>query len=101
MWFGQYSAIGEVLGQTLLLYVLPPAPVPNGEWNVTGLIEGTDQAMWFAGNFPGYVGRLTQGGMLTPYEIRAPRSAPQSVTVAPNGTIWFTDPGAGKIGRVF
>ena len=101
MWFGQYTAIGEVFGQTLLLYELPPAPDLNGQWNVTGLIEGTDQAMWFAGNFPGYVGRLTQGGTLTPYEIRAPHTAPQSVTVAPNGTIWFTDPGAGKIGRVF
>jgi virginiamycin B lyase len=101
MWFGQATAIGEVLGQTLLLYELPPAPDLNGQWNVTGLFEGTDQAMWFAGNGPGYIGRLTQNGMLTPYEIRAPRAAPQSVTVAPNGTIWFTDPGAGKIGRVF
>jgi virginiamycin B lyase len=101
MWFGQATAIGEVFGQTLLLYELPPAPDLNGQWNVTGLIEGTDQAMWFAGNWPGYIGRLTQSGMVTPYEIRAPHTAPQSVAVAPNGTIWFTDPGAGKIGRVF
>jgi streptogramin lyase len=101
MWFGQDTAIGEVFGQTLLLYELPPAPDLNGQWNVIGLVEGADQAMWFAGNFPGYIGQLTQSGGLTAFEIRAPRAAPQNVTLAPNGTIWFTDPGAGKIGRVF
>lgn len=104
MWIGQPAAIGEVLTHNILLFQLPPAPPsPNNtsDWDPFGLIEGPDLALWFTGNAPGYVCRMTSQGAFHAYEIPAPRSAPMNIVVAANGTLWFTDPGALKIGRWF
>ncbi len=99
VWIGQAQAIGEVLARNILLFQLPPAPIYNYLWNPAGLVEGPDQALWFTANLPGYVGRMAANGAFTPYEIPAPRSAPVGITVSTGGSIWFTDPGASKIGR--
>ncbi len=101
MWFAQPNAVGEVLSGGLISFDLPPAHDPTGAWGVTGLSEGDDNAIWFGASAAGYIGRITPNGALTEYDIPAPRSAPQSVITAANGSIWFADPGASVIGRVF
>ena len=99
MWFAQSDAIGEVLPSTVLLYTLPPVAFES--WYSAGLVEGTDGALWFTPEFQGEIGRLTTDGTFTQYKIPAPRSFPHAIIRAPNGVIWFTDPGAAKIGRIF
>ncbi|HET9341312.1 MAG TPA: hypothetical protein VFO25_00105 [Candidatus Eremiobacteraceae bacterium] len=101
MWIGQAGAIGAIYPHNILLYQLPISPYASGEWGPLGLVEGPDKALWFTANLPGYIGRMTSQGAFTPHEIPAPRTAPESMAVGANGAIWFTDPGALKIGRWF
>lgn len=99
MWFGQAQSVGEVMSNTLLLYQLPPAPTYNGYWVVSGIVEGSDRALWFTASLAGYLDRMTALGDFTPYEILTARSAPTTIVRAADGQIWFVDPGASKIGR--
>jgi virginiamycin B lyase len=101
MWFGQPSAIGEVLPGALALYLLPQSPANGGVWNPADIREGSDGNIWFTSSNTGYIARMTPNGTFTPFEVRTPRSAPQSMIVAPDGSLWFADPGASKIGRWF
>jgi virginiamycin B lyase len=104
IWFAQPYAIGEVFPHNVLLWQLPPGPTgptTNGTWNPLGLVEGPDRALWFTANAPGYLCRMTDSGTFSAYEITAPRSAPIGIARAANGALWFSDPGAFKIGRWF
>lgn len=101
MWFTLQNSVGEALSNTLIEFDLPPPHDQNGAWGVMGLTEGSDRAMWFSGSAVGYVGRITPNGALSEYEVPAPRSAPQSMITAADGSVWFTDPGASAIGRIF
>lgn len=101
MWIGQASAIGAIYQHNILLYLLPQSPYASGAWGPLGLVEGPDKALWFTASLPGYICRMTDTGAFTPHEVDAPRTAPESMAVSTSGAIWFTDPGALKIGRWF
>lgn len=97
MWWVVDDYVGELRGNRSIEYALP-TPKCCSEWGPATLIAGADGAIWMPMFVAGYLGRITTAGAFKAWEIPAPRSQPDSVTVAPDGTTWFADPGADKIG---
>jgi len=49
------------------------------------------------------IGRITTAGAMTEFPLPSPNSAPRSLTVGPDGALWFTDnfgSSIGEIGRI-
>ncbi|MDR3634144.1 MAG: Ig-like domain-containing protein, partial [Isosphaeraceae bacterium] len=61
----------------------------------------SDGALWFTEQSLGTtsVGRMTTAGASTLYNL-PPDSYPQSITLGPDGALWYTDTGVNRIGRV-
>lgn len=77
----------------------------------TVLAIDKEKNLWFAAGGGGYaslaavplnniVGRLRPDGEITEFTTPTPESAPTSIKVAPDGTIWFTERAGNKIGRL-
>jgi virginiamycin B lyase len=96
---GRITPAGEVLE-----FALPAGAGPYG------MTLGPDNALWFAEQGIGAIGRITTRDEFQQYLIPRPSGrkalaanstpAPRSVTVGPEGAIWFTDPGDDSVGRV-
>jgi sugar lactone lactonase YvrE len=59
--------------------------------------------MWFTQPYPDTrptIGRITTDGVITKFRIPTPESRPTSITAGPDGNLWFTEPDAGKVGRI-
>jgi virginiamycin B lyase len=98
LWVTQPEAVGFVRGQTLVEYPLPGCTC---NYALSDITMGGDRALWVTESGAGYIGRMTTGGIYSSLIVPAPRSAPMYVTTAPNGVVWFTDPGAQQIGLVY
>ncbi|MFM8319581.1 MAG: hypothetical protein ACKOC5_01600 [Chloroflexota bacterium] len=81
-------------------------PQPGGP---AALALGQDEALWFTeldGDRIGRLGLVSQpDGSLAPGEISrfalpTPGSAPHGIAAAPDGSLWFSEWGAGRIGRI-
>jgi len=100
MWIGQTDALGELKGKTLIEYALP-APCPGCRTRfVNDFAVDAGGAFWLPEGI-GYLARFTTAGAITDYIVAAPRARPAGVAIGPDGTIWFADPGADRIGRWF
>jgi virginiamycin B lyase len=76
---------------TVIELAVPSAPL--------GLATGRDLDLWFT-EAAGMLGHISADGTVTEFPIPAAGSDPAYITTGPAGTLWFTDPGANKIGRV-
>jgi virginiamycin B lyase len=72
-----------------------PLPVPNED--LTGIVEGSDNNMWFS-TTNSQLGRISPAGKMTFFQLPAGAGV-NALTSGPDGNIWFAD-GRGKIGRV-
>jgi hypothetical protein len=74
------------------------------EFDVTGspagITVGSDGALWFSQtNGGGRIGRITTSGAVTNFQT--PTNAPtNSITLGPDGNVWFAENSAGIVGRV-
>lgn len=76
-------------------FLLPPGSRPND------LVLGPDGAFWIVEAGTGRIARMTTGGTLTgEYPVPSGETGQLGITVGPDQDIWFTDPEAGKIGRL-
>jgi virginiamycin B lyase len=64
-----------------------------------GVVEGQDGARLLAGG-GNKIGRITLAGIMTEYAIPTGGNGATSLTIGPDGNIWFTDGDANKIGRI-
>ena len=85
--------------------------INNGGWGIT---TGADGALWFTegpciappdtgqgcGLAPPAIGRIAPNGVLAEYAIPSGTAQPVGITAGPNGTIWFAENGANKIGTM-
>jgi uncharacterized protein (TIGR03437 family) len=55
--------------------------------------------LWFTSG-QGSIGRITTGGAITRYDIPSGVANPVSITAGPDGAIWFTENGTGRVGRL-
>jgi virginiamycin B lyase len=99
VWFSQPDAVGYATKSGLVEFLLPFCNYCSHQ--VSDIVGGSDNAVWFAESGYGYIGRMTPLAYYSQYIIGAPRSAPTAITMAPNGTIWFVDPGADRVGRAY
>lgn len=98
MWLAQPGSLVQITRTTERSYILPT--FNNNPRGVDDIAAGFDGAIWFSESYGG-LGRLTTRGTFTDRLVPAARSSPASVVAAPDGSIWFADPGSGKIGRYF
>lgn len=92
---GRALITGSFLFQTLTLFFvdLPADSIP------VALAAGENGAVWFT-DFAGYVGRVTREGVVTRRAVPHAQSEPMGITRAPDGSIWFTESGANRVGRI-
>jgi virginiamycin B lyase len=67
-----------------------------------GIAVGSDQNLWVACSLSDQLLRVTTGGTITPYPLKARvgGDAPQFMTTAKDGNLWFTESAAGYIGNI-
>jgi streptogramin lyase len=90
-------------------------PVPPRAWVYTGLAAGSDGALWFGiakspGEFPGptsrSIWRITTTGEFSEFLLPPSDSAmftpngTNGITTGPDGALWLTGVGTGKIDRI-
>lgn len=124
LWFtiSTTNAIGRIsTSGAVSQFPLPNSPPAGYTQNgPAGLVAGPDGAIWFttsqynpdvgiAGTYVGQIGRMTTAGVVTEFTAPSPANIPNSITVGPDGALWFTAVSAtncyeagcqGAIGRV-
>ena len=83
--------------------------VPTYPAGVGGITIGSDKALWFTEHDANKIGRMTQQGKFSEFQIRPiNKKRPildslvglDAVTLGPDGAVWFTENRANKIGRI-
>jgi streptogramin lyase len=120
LWFtGIPGEIGRITTAGVVTeFALPAVPPPAGSKpgtagtlaTASAIVAGPDGALWFTG-VPGEIGRISTTGVVTEFavpEIPPPAGSkpgtpgtaatPTSITVGPDGALWFGENGA--IGRI-
>jgi virginiamycin B lyase len=74
-----------------------------------GITEGPDGSIWFTESSANRIGRITPSGAFNKFQLPTPTSVnysaeantsdPENITVAPNGTVWFTEENSNQIGE--
>src|SRR6266545_8133390 len=91
----------NVTAQVITEFALPAGGNPSG------ITTGPDGNVWFTvpdlQHYGGSIGRITPGGVLTPFSRLNP--APSFIVTGPDGNLWFTqddrcDDGFASIGRM-
>ncbi|MBV9271594.1 MAG: hypothetical protein JO165_10885 [Candidatus Eremiobacteraeota bacterium] len=98
LWFTDNgrNAIGRYAPGSLHEYTIPTANAQP-----VGIARGLDGALWFAEAQVNRIGRITTTGAITQYNLPFAGGHPTGLVAAPTThTLWFTDTGTGKIGRV-
>ena len=89
------SALGRI-GSNGSITLFPVANVEIG-----GITTGSDDALWFTDEYgANAIGRMTTSGTVTSYPIPTASSYPTRIVSGSNGTLWFIETGASKIGKV-
>jgi len=105
LWFTEIagSNIGRITTGGVFL---PEIPVASGSAPYD-IVPGTDgSSLWFtenAGNNIVEISNVCKGctpKLNPPYAIPTPNSYPASITVGPDGAIWFTESGVSQVGQL-
>jgi virginiamycin B lyase len=85
--------------------------LPNPDAHPWGITTGPDGALWFTEascvRQPGprcavgnKIGRITTTGLVTEFTVPSDGSGPHSITIGPDGALWFTEYYGSRIGRL-
>ena len=112
MWFTAFFA--NFIGKITPSGVITTYPIPTANSHPYGIAAGPDGNLWFAENFTNAIGRITPEGVITEFAIPdvgstgpATITEPKDcivcgflITAGPDGAMWFTMPGASRIGDI-
>jgi virginiamycin B lyase len=56
--------------------------------------------LWFTEWNGNKIGRVTVDGTFSEYALPTPGARPQGIAEGRDGALWFTEAGAGKMGRI-
>jgi streptogramin lyase len=103
VWFTDYNAVGRITPTGAVSeYYVDGGPS-------YGIVAASDGSLWFllASDDPpdaiGYsgIGHVDKtGNVLGTYQIPTQNALAGSITIGPDGNIWFTENGVGKVGRL-
>jgi virginiamycin B lyase len=96
IWFLETKKIGSIDPATKTIKELPILGQPNGA--ASGLVIGTDHNLWYTTDDS--VSRITTTGAVTEFPTPTQPSGTEGIAVGADGTIWFTENAANKIGRI-
>src|SRR5215831_908848 len=111
-WAGCLAIVQCRCRATLLLIALlfsaarisPGQPVTITTYSVSGgpagITLGSDGAIWFTENAGNKIGRITNTGTLTEYDVPTPSSGIDNIASGPDGALWFTENERNNIGRI-
>ncbi len=123
LWFTEFSENTLPAGGTMRIGRITPSgaitefPLPTTGLQAVNLTVGPDGNLWLAeqgGLVPGQPGflsridRITPSGAVTEFHLHTTSFVPNSLTVGPDGNLWFTEfsentlpgGGRGRIGRI-
>jgi len=97
LWFTEH-AVGQIgriaMDGKIIEYTVPSGGGP-GE-----IVAGHDNDLWFVEDYGNNIGRITVLGVISELPIPTPGSRPGGLTIAADGTPWFTELAADKVGKV-
>jgi len=64
-----------------------------------GIAAGPENALWFAENVSGLIGKIDVNGAITEYGM-PPGGTPQQIVTGPDGNLYFTAPSGNYIGQL-
>jgi virginiamycin B lyase len=101
MWFteaGSAPKIGKITtGGTITEYPVSGVHSPG---YLVFIATGSDGNLWFTDYTGNQVGKMTTSGTVTFYNPPTAGSEPDGITSGPDGDIYFTEAGVGKIGAI-
>ncbi len=115
LWFTESG--GNKIGRITPTGEITEFPLPTAESAPGGITVGPDGNVWFTefsrigritllGDFVGNDGRPEISARILPthtvseFSIETINSEPSAITAGPDGNLWFTESGAGQIGRI-
>src|SRR6266545_6119606 len=105
LWFTE----GRQIGRITPAGVITEFPIATPGSGLNGITTGPDGNVWFTESTydastgtitAAAIGRITTAGVITEFPIATPGSGLGGITTDPDGNVWFTETGAGKIGRL-
>src|SRR6266545_3117689 len=105
LWFTE----GRQSGRITPAGVITEFPIATPGSGLNGITTGPDGNVWFTESTydastgtitAAAIGRITTAGVITEFPIATPGSGLGGITTDPDGNVWFTETGAGKIGRL-
>lgn len=92
VWYAQFNQLGRVDSSGNVTLV----PLPDGGGGAAeSTVAAPDGTMWYAGGST--IGHVAADGTVTAFPI--PQGSAFGITFGPDGNLWFTDSGKGRIGR--
>jgi virginiamycin B lyase len=78
-------------------------PVPSGNAGVREIVGRPDRNLWFT-EFYDHIGCITPAGAMHEFAVSTPATQsprnPSSITVGPDGNIWFSELSVSRLGRM-
>jgi virginiamycin B lyase len=101
VWFTEPGAdrIGRLIYTNTMDYVFREYAVAEGSMPLNLVADG--EHIWFVAHQGNWIGRLAvaSGGIMT-FPVPTASSRPAGIDVAPDGSVWFTEMAADKIGQL-
>jgi virginiamycin B lyase len=91
------NTAGSILGT----FAVPHPADCTEDQQLTQIVAGPDQALWFTGESCSLIYRITTAGSVTGFPVRPlDFTRPNAITVGPDGNLWFTELGSDADGRI-
>jgi virginiamycin B lyase len=95
LWFGERDAIGR----STTAGEVTSFALPAGASAPTSMTVGPDMDVWFTEGAASRIGRITQSGEISEFQLSSGRQ-PSGIATGPDGDLWFTERGANRIGQM-
>jgi streptogramin lyase len=103
VWFTEPGAdqIGRLIYTSTTDYAFREYPVAEGSMPLNLAADADGGYIWFTAHRGNWIGRLAMAsGDIVTFPVPTAGSEPAGIDIAPDGSVWFTEMAADKIGRL-
>jgi virginiamycin B lyase len=108
LWFTEYQT--SQIGRMTPAGAIQEFPLPTANAQATSIIAGPDGNVWFTEVEANKIGRISPTGAIREFSLPPNALASDTgyvgipgsfdITSGPDGNLWFTEQGTGRIGRI-